>query len=123
MADRRRRRGKAAEADKQTDIEDAIQEQDSEETRVTRPDKEADKQPAIETELVEPEPQEPEAAPEVKRADLRPPYTPIGSEVFDRDKRRVALAGFDHNRKQSGPGLAKAVADGLNALAGPRYKT
>ena len=44
------------------------------------------------------------------------PFRADGVSVFDRDGQRVAICGSDKHRNHDGPGVAVAVADGLNRV-------
>ncbi len=55
---------------------------------------------------------------EVKSAPWEGPYRAQEGSVLDKDGARVAIAGLDHNRSSSGPGIAKLIADGLNRMRG-----
>ena len=55
---------------------------------------------------------------EVNAAPWEGPYRAQEGSVLDKDGARVAIAGLDHNRSSSGPGIAKLIADGLNRMRG-----
>ncbi len=55
-----------------------------------------------------------EQIPVPNRTLLRKPYRVEGGEVLDADGDRVASAGYNSNRKTTGPAIALLIAEALN---------
>ena len=55
-----------------------------------------------------------EQTPVPNRTLLRKPYRVEGGEVLDADGDRVASAGYNSNRKTTGPAIALLIAEALN---------
>ncbi len=55
-----------------------------------------------------------EQTPVPNRTLMRKPYRVEGGEVLDADGDRVASAGYNSNRKTTGPAIALLIAEALN---------
>lgn len=87
--------------------------------RVIRPDTsgeiEAEIEAAPEEAPREPETEEAEGVdPDAGHVHLQKPYRAEGFQVFDATGQRVALVGYSHNMRGSGPLLAEKIAEALN---------
>lgn len=88
-------------------------EKEAAEVESVETDTEAVEDGAVEAKVVEEE--APHKAASVKEPiALQGPFTVAGGNVLDAGGQKVAICGFDHNRANSGPAIADAVATALN---------